>query len=274
MEVKTNSYYKAVYILCFIFASLLVVTCLLGILGVSMSNEMFAEMYQEYLNQVGDPDLALAYVNSVKVMTYVLFVIGLICAGMTYAEGGIFVKLSKMDDKTAYEKYNFALAWVIVSFFFCGILIAGLALAGLLAVQKKQKENYLAGNVGDVNVQPQTQTNDVNVASGVPAQTKPACSKNEPDYSLENMEKVRDRLVKLQEIKDLGAINDEEYATIRAEIMQSITPKPEKKEEQAPVVDPVAEQRAKRLAKLDELKAVGAITEEEYEKLKAKVENE
>ncbi len=64
MEVKTNSYYKAVYILCFIFASLLVVTCLLGILGVSMSNDMFAEMYQEYLNQVGDPDLALAYVNS------------------------------------------------------------------------------------------------------------------------------------------------------------------------------------------------------------------
>ena len=239
-----------------------------------MSNEIFAQIYQDYLNQVGDPDLANAYVESVRVVTYVFFVIGFICAGMTYAEGGIFVKLSKMDDKTAYEKYNFALAWVVVSFLFCGILIAGLALAGLLTVQKKQKESYLVGNVNEMNVQPQAQTNSVNIASGVSAQTKATPAKNETDYSLENMEKVRERLVKLQEIKDLGAINDEEYATIRAEIMQSITPKPAKKEEPAPVLDPVAEKRAKRLAKLDELKAVGAISDEEYEKLKAKVENE
>ena len=278
MEVKTNSYYKAVYILCFIFASLLTFSSLLGVLGISMSNELFAEMYQEYLNEVGDPDMALAYVQMVKAMTYVLFVVCFICAGFTYAEGGIFMKLSKMDDKTAYEKYNFALSWVIVSFFFCGFLIAGLALAGLLAVQKKQKENYLAGNVSDANVQTQT-TSDVNFAAVNPnANVAPA--KTSVDLSLENMEKVRERLVKLQEIKDLGAINDEEYAKIRSEIIATISPKKEEImreetiQETVTAVDPVAEKKAKRLAKLEELKAIGAISEEEYQQLKIKVEND
>lgn len=275
MEVKTNSYYKAVYILCFIFASLLTFSSLLGVLGISMSNELFAEMYQEYLNEVGDPDMALAYVQMVKAMTYVLFVVCFICAGFTYAEGGIFMKLSKMDDKTAYEKYNFALAWVIVSFFFCGFLIAGLALAGLLAVQKKQKENYLAGNVSDANVQTQT-TSDVNFAAvNTNATVAQTPAKTGVDLSLENMEKVRERLVKLQEIKDLGAINDEEYAKIRSEIIATISPsKEEKVQETAAAVDPVAEKRAKRLAKLDELKTIGAISEEEYQQLKIKVEND
>ena len=192
-----------------------------------------------------------------------MFIVGIISAGFTYAEGAIFGKLTIMDDKKAYEKYSFALAWVIVSFFFCGLLIAGLALAGLLAVQKKQKERYLAG-----------EPNLANVASGVQgAQTAPVApvapvKKEEPNYSLENMEKVRERLVKLQEIKELGALTDEEFNKIRSEIMKSVAPaqKEEPVAEEAPVVNPVDEKKAKRLAKLDELKACGAVSEEEYAK--------
>lgn len=269
MEVKTNSYYKAVYILCFIFASLMVFVSLFGLLGVSMSNEIFMEIYQASIEQGDTPEVALAYAQSIKTFTYIIFVYCIICSGFTFAEGGIFLKLSQMDNKQAYEKYNFALAWTIVSFFFCGLLIFGLALAGLLAVQRKQREQYLAEKV-DVPENAQTQTN--NTVSG-PSVSEAKVS-NEPDLSLENMEKVRERLVKLQEIKELGAINDEEYERIRSEIMSSLNPKNEVKEEPVVTVDPVAEKKAKRIAKLEELKACGAISEEEYAKLKEKVENE
>lgn len=269
MEVKTNSYYKAVYILCFIFASLMALVCLFALLGVSMSNELFLEIYQSCIEEGQSAEAALAYVQTVKTMTYVLLVYGLIGSGFTFAEGGIFLKLSQMNDKQAYEKFNFALAWTIVSFFFCGLLIFGLALAGLLSVQKKQKEQYLSGKV-NVPENAQTQTNNTVSQPGV----SEAKVSNKPDLSLENMEKVRERLIKLQEIKELGAINDEEYERIRSEIMFSLNPKNEVKEEPVVTVDPVAEKKAKRIAKLEELKACGAISEEEYAKLKEKVENE
>ena len=229
MEKTVNNYYKAVSILCYIFASILVVTCVLGLIGLSSSNELFTQMYNEYIAEGLDPAMAQALVEQVKNTVYALFIVGIISAGFTYAEGAIFGKLTIMDDKKAYEKYSFALAWIIVSFFFCGLLIAGLALAGLLAVQKKQKERYLAG-----------EPNLANVASGVQgAQTAPVApvapaKKEETNYSLENMEKVRERLVKLQEIKELGALTDEEFNKIRSEIMKSFAPA--KKEE------PVAEE--------------------------------
>lgn len=271
MEKTVNNYYKAVSILCYIFASILVVTCVLGLIGLSSSNELFVQMYNEYIAEGLDSAMAQALVEQVKNTVYALFIVGIISAGFTYAEGAIFGKLTIMDDKKAYEKYSFALAWIIVSFFFCGLLIAGLALAGLLAVQKKQKERYLAG-----------EPNLANVASGVQgAQTAPVApvapvKKEETNYSLENMEKVRERLVKLQEIKELGALTDEEFNKIRSEIMKSFAPakKEEPVAEEAPVVNPVDEKKAKRLAKLDELKACGAVSEEEYATLKEKIDKE
>lgn len=274
MEKTVNNYYKAVSILCYIFASILVVTCVLGLIGLSSSNELFTQMYNEYIAEGLDPAMAQALVEQVKNTVYALFIVGIISAGFTYAEGAIFGKLTIMDDKKAYEKYSFALAWIIVSFFFCGLLIAGLALAGLLAVQKKQKERYLAGEPNLANV--------ANVASGVQgAQTAPVApvapaKKEETNYSLENMEKVRERLVKLQEIKELGALTDEEFNKIRSEIMKSFAPakKEEPVAEEAPVVNPVDEKKAKRLAKLDELKACGAVSEEEYMALKEKIDKE
>lgn len=268
MEKTVNNYYKAVSILCYIFASILVVTCVLGLIGLSSSNELFSQMYNEYIAEGLEPAMAQALVEQVKNTVYALFIVGIISAGFTYAEGAIFGKLTIMDDKKAYEKYSFALAWIIVSFFFCGLLIAGLALAGLLAVQKKQKERYLAG-----------EPNLANVASGVQgAPTAPVApaKKEETNYSLENMEKVRERLVKLQEIKELGALTDEEFNKIRSEIMKSFAPakKEEPVAEEAPVVNPVDEKKAKRLAKLDELKACGAVSEEEYMALKEKIDKE
>ena len=271
MEKTVNNYYKAVSILCYIFASIMVVTCVLGLIGVNSSNELFAQMYDEYIAEGLDEAMAQALVQQVVNTVYALFIVGIISAGFTYAEGAIFGKLTIMDDKKAYEKYSFALAWVIVSFFFCGLLIAGLALAGLLAVQKKQKERYLAG-----------EPNLANVASGVQgAQTAPVApvapvKKEETNYSLENMEKVRERLVKLQEIKELGALTDEEFNKIRSEIMKSFAPAKaeEPVAEEAPVVNPVDEKKAKRLAKLDELKACGAVSEEEYLALKDKIDKE
>lgn len=274
MEKTVNNYYKAVSILCYIFASILVVTCVLGLIGINSSNELFVQMYEEYIAEGLDPAMAQALVQQVVNTVYALFIVGIISAGFTYAEGAIFGKLTIMDDKKAYEKYSFALAWVIVSFFFCGLLIAGLALAGLLAVQKKQKERYLAG-----------EPNLANVASGVQgAQTAPVApvapiapvKKEETNYSLENMEKVRERLVKLQEIKELGALTDEEFNKIRSEIMKSFAPAKaeEPVAEEAPVVNPVDEKKAKRLAKLDELKACGAVSEEEYATLKEKIDKE
>lgn len=272
MNKTVNNFYKASSILCYIFASLMVVTCLFGFIGVGASTDMFQLIYDECIASGMDEISTIAYINSVRNIVYVIFAFGLISSGFCFAEGAIFGKLSTMDDKTAYEKYSFAMAWVIVSFFFCGLLVAGLALAGLLAVQKKQKDRYLAGepNLANVAVSAQqTQTK--------PTQTQPTApvKKEESNFSLENMERVRERLVKLNEIKELGALTDEEFQKIRSEIMTSFAPeKKEEKKEEVPAVDPVQEKKAKRLSKLDELKSCGAISEEEYESLKTKIENE
>lgn len=245
MEKKVNNFYKAVAVLCFILASLCFLGAILGFIGIGPAfEELRPELFNEAITELGySVEAANEYVNSIEAIVYVIFALCIVNGAIMIAEGVIFSKYSCMDDKTASEKYGKALAWSIVSFFFGGILIGGLALAGLLSVQKKQKEDFEKACSSPA---PQTEE-----------------KKQETGISLEEIAKAEERLAKLKKLKDSQAISDEEYEKLRADIMKKVVP--EKKESQ-PSVDEIEKAR---LEKLDKLLESGAITEEEYAVLKS-----
>lgn len=223
MEKTKNGYYTAVSILCFVIGGFSIISAILGLIGVMGSEQIFFEIYNEYLAELGDATLAQEYTDLVKTLTYAIFVISLIGAIPTIIEGIVFNKLKEIDDKTAYEKYGYAMGWSIAGFFFGGILIGGLALAGLLSVQKGQKDRYKnstetknafsqQSNNGDTF----TQENSTNGQSEKTAETQ---------ITLEELDKIQSRLTKLQELKTSGALSDEEYENLRAQIVSKINQK-------------------------------------------------
>ena len=68
-----------------------------------------------------------------------------ISVAVMYIDGAFLLKYSNLTNEEAAASWGKCLAWVIVSYFFGGLLIGGLATGGLCSVHAKQKEAYLNG---------------------------------------------------------------------------------------------------------------------------------
>lgn len=260
MEKTKNNYYKACAILSYIFGSLTILSGLILVFVATCSTEFYEFIYNDALvDYGGTTNLAVDYAMSVVRLTIGVGVMTVLTGPVTIVEGVMFGKLSELTDQEASEKYAMALTWSIVSFFFGGLLIGGLALGGLYAVQNPQRLRYLASKTAPIVV-------------------KEEPKKDDKELSLERIDRANERLRKIDELKKSGALTEDEYSRIRAEIVKSLFPEEKKEESKAEEVKveekSVEEKLNSRVAKLEKLKESGAISEEEFEVLKAKIESE
>ncbi|MBR2909050.1 MAG: SHOCT domain-containing protein [Clostridia bacterium] len=260
MERTKNKFYVATSVLEFVFASICVLYSLILIIGMAtgtLSETIKTDLLAEYGSATPEMLEALQMVNSM-IITMIVFMVG--SSAVMYVSGVYFLKYSNLTDQEADEKWGKCLGWTITAYFFGGLLLGGLATAGLCAVQAKQRERVVGGTANWTTSTGKT----VNMSTGVVEQ--------EDVLAPENLEKIRVRLEKLKALKDTGAISEEEFESLRAKTMAGLTPKKEE-----PKVNPEDEKLARmteRLNKLTALKESGAISEEEYASLREKVINE
>jgi len=251
MEKKTNKFYKAVSVLDFVFAGLGFAFLLFAIIGMIVNNAIIQEILDAAIAEGYDPSTGMGAATQISysiVVAYIVFfaIIGVAECVVMIIAGVQFGKLSEMTDEEAASTYGKAMAWSIVSFFFGGLLMGGLALGGLLTTHQTQKNNYMNATKESLHAK-ETQT----------------ASKKEDPLSPENMERARERLVKLNSLKESGALNEDEYERLRKEIVGTIDPSLN--------LDP---KKQARIKKLEELKASGAINEEEFNNLKNTILND
>ena len=245
MEIKKNGYYKAVSIISYISASLIcllvAVVAIIAMVDPSILEEIFEIMLESEEYYV----LGAGYADSAYVQAYSLFesyivALGVLYLGLaayTFIQASYFRKYSKLTNEQANKYFGKCLAWSICATIFSGWLVGLFAFLGLFKIQKKQKEAYLGA---DINVEPETQD----------------------EITLEKLEQVQLRLSKLQELKTMGALTEEEFAMMRDKVMLDLN-----LQKQTTEIDVTAE----RLNKLQELKDNGSISEEEYERLKERI---
>lgn len=260
----TNNFYVAVYVLLFVFSALFILGAIM-ILSVSL-NGVFVNMVYDSLIEQGY-DAAMAEEQALIIGSLFGLYCGILAvkAVVMIIEACFFVKYSRQTNFEAEQNYGKCLAWVIVSYFFGGLIVGGLATAGLLVVQNKQRQELANGAVWKTSDGKQ-----VNITT-IPFIVE------EDRYTPENIEKMRIRLQKLKDLKDTGAITDEEFTVLRNKVMGK---EAEKKE--AAVVDDnpnelnavKLDKMSQRLAKIKELKEAGALSDEEYNKLRDKIINE
>lgn len=249
MEKKNNGFYKAVSILEFVGAAIAIIFALFGLIGCStMMSEIKEELYIEGIEELGYTiQEALDYAEMIESLIYVLLVFCLICGGLMITLGVLFIKLSYIDDKTASEKYGKATALCVLAFIFSGLLIGGLSLGGLLSVQKKQKEAYALSLVqakeegekeeevsldkidkaqdrllklknlkdSDAISEEEYQKLRESIMSGVIPNKKQEQPKEE---TLSEEEKKSQRVARLDQLLESGAITQKEYDSLKSNI--------------------------------------------------------
>lgn len=184
------------------------------------------------------------YLDGLEDIVLASGVLTLLSAVYAIVQGVNFIKYSSLTNEQASKCYKRCVVWTVFSFIFTGLLCGILAVVGLKKVVKVQKQEF-EGFFSVSNEQVQEPI--------------------KKELTVEELERAKDKLEKLNELKLTGAITDEEYAKMRSRIMEEINPtiKPQV------VSDPDAE----RLAKLQELRSSGAITEEEFNALKNRILN-
>lgn len=263
MEKTKNGYYKAAAILNFVFGALTAAIVLLFIVLLA-SGALYEIAHEELLMEYGgieSPEFLEAFRIEKLAINITVIISSIIYAGscvVMFIAGARFNKFSYLTNEEANKYSGKALAWTIVSYFFCGVLIGILATVGYVNIQSEQKKKYLKGTTS--------------------AQNEPVAEVklNENIYTLENLEKLKLRLTKLKELKETGAISDEEYNAMRDKVMGN---KKEAIQEKTEVVDDTPgelnslklSRMTERLNKVKALKDSGAINDEEYESLRKKI---
>ena len=214
MEKQKNGWYKAVSIIEYILASILVFCVGIVLIAGLADPAKFAEG----LNQAQIEDLSgnIMYFTADSARNFALTsLVAVPEIIVMYFVAVKFGKYSNLTDKEAAETYKSAVAWTIVSFFFGGTLIGIFALVGLLKNHSKQKERYNAS----INIQnPQV---DVQMKSDAESQAeKQSQVVSETVKVSDEEDKTQQRLAKLESLKASGAITDEEYAQLKNEILK------------------------------------------------------
>ena len=116
-----------------------------------------------------------------------------------------FKKYSCLTDEEAVFFKGRIVAWVVVMFLFAGLVIGVVALVGYNTTTKQQIENYTMQ-------QYQQRHQDMDQSQSKTEQTT-------EDQTDVDMDKMIARLEKLNRIKEMGGLTDEEYERLRKEIV-------------------------------------------------------
>ena len=194
-ERKQNGFYIAVAVLLFIAIGVMSIIVFVSIYIMAIGPELAETTAQESGGTVEDSSSVL-----VGSMAFLL-VYALISIGFNIFLAIFFLKHSRMTNLEADRSYNACLTWTIISFFTSGLLVGGLALGGLLSIQKKQKDNL------------------ANVQSVQPA------APIEQNSSTQQLDRLQSELLKLSNMKNSGVITEEEYNEMRKKVIKDFSAK-------------------------------------------------
>ena len=202
MERTYNGFYKAVYIICLIVAICASIAFVAGLIilingindpiTINVMNE-----YGEMVEEVLAPETIASYLLSLE-LTLAGYCVLNYCA---YAG---FKKYTYMPEEEVQSYRNRIVTWIVVFFLVDGLIVAILSLIGLL--RKKKGENLEEKKALETSVT-EPQNNPVQ-------ESKPAGDAG--------LDKMIERLEKLNRLKEMGAISDAEYEKLRQTIVSKM----------------------------------------------------
>ena len=202
MEKRKNGYFKAVSILSLISGILFAIALVLFIIGSIVGIDLILEAIVaeiEGAGLTGYETLASGELVSLIVVMCIYM------AGYVALSFVAFAKLKKYTYLTNEEaqKYNGKIiAWIVVMFLFCGTILGIIMLLGYLNVTKVQ--------IDQLNLKACETDNEVLENNQVNEST-----------DTKDLDLMMERLEKLNKIKEMGGLTDEEYETLRKKIVDN-----------------------------------------------------
>lgn len=205
MNKKSNGMFKAVSVIALVFAIILSVSTVLYWVAALVDFESFAITFAEIETSSISTTITLTPENmdyvrrlarsSLLVMS-ILLIAGQAFLYVVYAK---FRKYTELTDEEAVQYSSKIIVWIVFLFLFTGILLGLIALIGYTTITKEQVNNYKLKEIAGGE---QTE------------KSVEKCTTEEKD-----LDKMMDRLEKLNKIKEMGGITDEEYEKLRQDIV-------------------------------------------------------
>jgi len=200
MEKKYNGMFKAVSVISLVLAIIFSVSSALLLLTTLIDFESFALTFIEE----GTTNISPEMISDVRLAaTIYMVVMGVYMLGsqiLLYISYNKFKFYSNLTNEEA-SKYNGKIiAWIVFHFICSGLLLGILSLVGYLTVTKGQVEQY----------------------RGIKDSNQEYNNENTHDQNLEqnnDLDKMMERLERLQKIRDMGGITEEEYQALRSKII-------------------------------------------------------
>lgn len=209
MEKKMNGSYKAISIISLIMAIIYSVFTVFLICAAIIDFDNLVLSFaitDEMVNPSVEITAEMIEVAKIAAITFVAST-AVYWAGMQamlYVAFAKFKKYSALTDEEA-NKYNGRLiAWVIVLFMFSSLLLGILAIVGYVNGTKPQVDEH---------------RRKMFAAAQASADQSSASVGDQPKEYDRDLDTMMARLEKLQRIKDMGGITDEEYEKLRKEIV-------------------------------------------------------
>ena len=248
MQKVKNGYYVATSILYFINGALSILGGLLFAgLGLIVKNNT-ASFIESYLEDGYVLEEAQAMASVTPTVFIIMGVIVALSSIYMFIAGAKYHKYSYLTNEEATKYFNKCVAWCVVSFVFGSMLLGVLSCIGLCTIQQKQKNGEIGVDANYENTQTQ------------PAQQN---AQNDQTITVQSLDVLKERLERLEALKNANAITEEEYTSLRNQIMDAGAPKSTPNEEIA---------KNERLERLQALKDTGALSQEEFDILKNQID--
>ena len=209
MEKKQNGYYKAVSIISLVVAILSsIILCFTIVGSIFDLNGLILEFISyAYEESVGVPGEITGEVKNFTIVMIVTTCIYIACyAAVHYLAYVKLKKYSRLTDEEAKNLNGKLVAWTVIMFLFSGIINGVLMLCGYTSVTKEQIENF---DNSQNSVSQNTVTNQAKQEN------------NMESIDTKDLDAMIERLERLNKIKQMGGLTDEEYENLRKKIVDN-----------------------------------------------------
>jgi len=209
MEKKKNGCFKAVSVISLVIAIIYSVVLAFILISAIVDFQALVESFEIVaLEETGgvpesSEDVLLVGARTAAIITLVAF--SIMFAGMITVYFLTFTKMKKYSCLTNEEAHIYSgrlIAWIIVFFVFGDIVNAVLLLCGYFNVTKPQIDEYRRAFDAQYSIDEVPQTNDEKIDESV------------------DLDLMITRLEKLNKIKEMGGLSDEEYESLRKSIVE------------------------------------------------------
>jgi len=215
MEKKNNSMFKAVSVISLILAIINSVWTVATLVVALVDFEAYTMDFVEASSLVGSTYVSVevteAMMEEATIFATSYLIASTISMGITqavlYVAFEKFKTYQSLTDEEASVYSGKLVAWIVVLFLFAGLLLGILAWIGYNNVTKQQIESYKMQKYMAMN--PNNEQHSSPEANDAP----------ETRNTAQDLDLMMARLEKLQRIKEMGGLTDEEYEKLRKDIV-------------------------------------------------------